>query len=233
MVRDVLQALGPVEPQDAAHRAGVVRVDPVREAVGLGREEVRVRFRRDARDLREVLLEKRLVDRDRRVVDEAVRDDLLEEAPEEPVRKLAGGRDVRLRPSRSGAPSRRKRPDGESQTRAQAAAGGRRVARHGGSADDVFRAVHAEHVAAEPDGVGPRQGDEDPRDVVRASSAGPRGGSRDSARSSAALSGILRSAGVSVTPARIAFTAIFRGASSTASCRQWLSSAALAAETAP
>ena len=47
------------------------------------------------------------------------------------------------------------------------------------------------------------------------------------------LPGIFRSAGVSVTPARSAFTAILRGASSTASCRTWDSSADLAAETAP
>src|SRR5438093_4464739 len=47
------------------------------------------------------------------------------------------------------------------------------------------------------------------------------------------LPGILRSAGVSVTPPRSAFTAIPSGASSSASCRVWDSSAAFAAETAP
>src|SRR6266568_247323 len=45
--------------------------------------------------------------------------------------------------------------------------------------------------------------------------------------------GILRSAGVSVTPPRSAFTAIPSGASSSASWRQCDSSAALAADTAP
>ena len=79
LVRDLLETLGPVEPQDAADRAGVVGVDPVGEAVGLRREEVRVRLRRDARDLGEVLLEQRLVDGRPGVVDEAVLDDLLEE----------------------------------------------------------------------------------------------------------------------------------------------------------
>src|SRR5439155_1585817 len=45
--------------------------------------------------------------------------------------------------------------------------------------------------------------------------------------------GIFWRAGVSVTPARIEFAVIPRGASSEASCRMWDSRAALAAETGP
>src|SRR5664279_2801459 len=94
LVRDFLEAGGPVESQDAAQRAGVVRVDPVGEPVGLGREKVGVRVRRDARDLGEVLLEERLVDRYRRIVHEAVRHRFIEKAAEEGVREFPGRRDV-------------------------------------------------------------------------------------------------------------------------------------------
>src|ERR1035438_7808006 len=94
-VSDVLQVARPVEAQDAAQSAGIVRVDPVGEAVGLGREQVRVRLGRHARDLGEVLLEKRLVHRDRRVVHEAVRHHFFEKAAQEAVREFPGGGDVR------------------------------------------------------------------------------------------------------------------------------------------
>jgi hypothetical protein len=71
-----------------------MRVDPVGEPVRFGREEVWMRVGRDARDLREVLLEKRLVDRDRRVVHEAIHDRFVEKAAEESMRELSGRRDV-------------------------------------------------------------------------------------------------------------------------------------------
>src|SRR5579871_1323650 len=61
----------------------------------------------------------------------------------------------------------------------------------------------------------------------------PPGLRRRASSSRTSAPGILRSAGVSVTPARSAFTATPAAPSSTASWRTWDSSAALAAETAP
>src|SRR5439155_1274450 len=93
---------------------------------------------------------------------------------------------------------------------------------------------HADEAAGDR---GRAQEEAEPAHAARATSSGvvrrPLGLRRRATSLIVSWPGIFWRAGVSVTPARIEFAVIPRGASSEASCRMWDSRAALAAETGP